>query len=98
MNVHRPSLGRPTRGFKLSQLEALPGKGDSVTCFAKHALFHWDENIPPPSATTRENRRELICILANSSYIHPLTMLAIVLLKRRAARTPDRRKRHSNYQ
>jgi hypothetical protein len=97
MNVHRPSLGRPARDFKPGQLAAEHGKGDSLTCFANHALFYWNENIPGPTQTTRQNRRELICILANSSYLHPLTMMAIVLLKKREARPPERRKRHPNY-
>ena len=91
------SLGKPTRGFTLERLEAEPGKGDTLTCFAKHAIFDWNENIPVPNMVNRADRRESILILANQSYLHPITMLAVILLKKREKRPPERRKRHPDY-
>ncbi len=80
------TLGRPTSGLTSAHLEAENGKGDSLTCFAKHAIFDWHENIPLPSMVSQKERREAICILANNSYLHPLTMMAIILIKKREAR------------
>ncbi len=91
------SLGRPTHGFTSSRLAAENGKGDTLTCFANHAVFDWHENIPSPSVMNRTDRRELIRILADQSYMHPVTMLAVILIKKREARLPEHRKRHPNY-
>ncbi|MBY0538388.1 hypothetical protein K2P47_03235 [Patescibacteria group bacterium] len=94
MKVHRPSLGRPTRGLTLSQLYARPGKGNSLTCFAVFALYDWRENIPPiPSKMSRGDRRELIFHLARCVHLDVLDMMAVILLKLREERAKDAKRR-----
>jgi hypothetical protein len=87
------SLGKPGRGLTIEILTVEAGKGDSITCFAHKAIFEWQENIPPITALPRTERRELICHLAHCSYLPPLDMMAIILLKMREARHQENSKR-----
>lgn len=79
-----------TRGLDMNSLLAEPGRGNSLTCFAKHALFDWKENIPAPNARNHCVRREAILLMASSSYLDPLSMMAVILLLRREQRKPKK--------
>jgi len=62
------------------------GLGDSLTRFASQAEFLWGQNIPSASAVAREERRELIGILASSQYIDVLTLVRVVRMSKNANR------------
>lgn len=87
------SLGRPTRGLTLKDLQPESGKGNSLTCFAALALDDWQENIPQPGRMCRRDRRELMHHLALSSHVDLLQMMGVILIKKREARgkKPQRR-------
>ena len=87
------TLGKPTRGLSIEKLQAEPGKGNSITLFAGVALEDWAENIPMPGFASRTDRRELICHLSKCSFLHPLDMMAVILLKQREYRAQNRARR-----
>lgn len=80
------SLGRPTQGLVFESLIAEQGKGNSLTCFAKNAVFEWHENVPRVGTLSLSKRREVIFHMARCSYINPLIMMAVILLKKRKLR------------
>lgn len=77
-----PKQGRVTP----EQLRASPGRGNSLTCFAQHALDDWSRNIPKAGTVSRERRRIAIFTLANGSFIKPIQLLNIVRCMKRQKR------------
>ncbi len=92
-------LGRPTTGLDLEDIEVKPGRGNSLTCFAQNAMFDWQENISASLYGTkakRQERREQILLLAASSYLDPLQVMAVVLIKRRQLRKTQKHEEFLN--
>ena len=83
------SLGKPTQRITLEDLKIGEGRGNAQTLLAATALTEWDENIPHPQFASREERRENILIWASAIGVHPLELMAIVLLLKRQERSDN---------